>query len=336
MMQRKADGGIHTVVYPPGAIGGVLAACLPLKHGDQLTVISRSHAGLLSQNGVASCGVAGNHWKSGGDFCACTSLADVKIPIDRLLLAAPTYALGRIAEEISSCLAISEKTRVFLLNNGLLEPNPIAHFVPAQRLYNAVVMVGAFRRSPNVMEVTVNAGITIGSLSGALMEGADDLAGVLTVGGLPSRTTPNIGKEIFRKLGFNNVGALSAVHKMPLGGLLMPQFTASVNRIAAETWKASIDAGYKSFDTESEAIADVSGRIHMAERHTASITKALLNKQKTEIDSLCGAVVSISLANGWFAEECARVWEEIRTAEKDNRAQNVLSPKPELAGAAAR
>ena len=310
-----SEGGIHTVIYQPGGVGGPPGVVLPQGPGDRLTMISRRYANLLREFGIGIFGIAGEHWRLGTEFVVHANLEEVAHPIDRVIITVPTFAMEDTAWELSRCAAITERTRVYLFMNGWLNANPIERVIRKNQLFNAAVMLGALRRSPNTIQVIVNAGIQLGSLYGASLDDAEELAADLSKGGLPTRTTSEIGTEIFKKLAFNCVGALSAPYRMPLGGLLQPAFRSRVQNIAIETWQASIDVGHRSFDTEGEAIEDVFNRIRIAAAHTASITKALANRQQTEIDSFVGAVVKISQQHGWMAEESARVWEEVRLAE---------------------
>jgi ketopantoate reductase len=71
-----------------------------------------------------------------------------------------------------------------------------------------------------------------------------------------------------------------------------------------------------SFATEADAINDVWARIKISATHVASIAKSIQNGGPTEIGSMAGAIVRIAEQNGWAAEECARVLNEVRRVER--------------------
>ena len=128
----NAHDGIHTAVYPPGAIGSELVACLPLNEGDQLTVICHSHSALLREYGFGSYGVSGNRWKTGAELTVCDSLSEVEMPIHHLILPAPTYAMEQIATEISRCPASGADTD----QDRQRRVSSDAHFRPGRRSRN--------------------------------------------------------------------------------------------------------------------------------------------------------------------------------------------------------
>jgi 2-dehydropantoate 2-reductase len=276
------------IVLGAGAIGSLFAAKLSARH-DVTVIARREHADAINRDGLRVIG----HEPFTCRVRAETSVASV--PPDTLVLLTTKVNDNRSAvEPIASVLR--GDTTVLCVQNGLGGETIVKNIVSAKaeparpRVLRSVTTFGAIFQAPGVIDYKV-AGHTL------LEDGPSSatFATLLTESGLDGRVSPDIKREVWRKLLFNCViNPITSMIGSDVGAIADPRLDP-LKRLVIDECVTVARADGVVFDNDFLAeLATVYG----PSRNIASMRQDLMKGKPTEIDYMNGAVVDLGERHG--------------------------------------
>jgi 2-dehydropantoate 2-reductase len=205
---------------------------------------------------------------------------------------------------------------IVIMQNGWGNDQPYLTYFDPSAIYNARVITGFQRSTPNSSRITVHtAPILIGSLHGFSSAPAAPLSEAITASGIPSEATDEVGKALWAKMLYNcTLNPLGAILKVPYGKLAdCPSTVSIMNRLIEETFAVMQAAGYETFwETPSDYQKDFYGTlVPDTYAHRSSTLQDIEKKQKTEIETLTGCILRMGKKYGVPAPTHQIIYEQI-------------------------
>ncbi len=288
------------LIFGGGAVGLGVASCL-IKSGAYIDVFDREGTvKALEQKGLLRTGIFGEYRADPSQFKAYHTLHDLEQnEYDIVLVCIKSRDTLSAAEFLAkSVKPESEKTKIVLLQNGWGNAEIFTRFFPKTMIYNARVITGFSKPSPNETEITVHAQpIHIGSLYNNAPGDLPDLCGAISHGGIPCEWTDTIEKDLWAKMLYNCIlNPLGAIFNVPYGELGKSAYAGSVmEKISREIFDVIRKAGYTThWETSEEYLNTFYEKLlPPTAGHEASMLQDIRKKRRTEIDALNGAVVRL-------------------------------------------
>lgn len=216
------------------------------------------------------------------------------------IISAKTMANPEISAALwnaRSCMKPS--ARLVIMQNGWGNDVPYLKYFPKEQVYNARVITGFQRTSPNISNITVHtAPILLGSLHGCENQCMIPLQQALLASGIPTEVTDEVEKFLWAKMLYNTtLNPLGAILGVSYGRLMESEASRRImNRLIEETFMVMKAAGYSTnWDSAEEYKEVFYGKlIPDTYHHRASTLQDIEKKQKTEIDTLNGCIVSLA------------------------------------------
>ena len=291
---------MKVLIYGAGSVGLGLASCL-IKSGEEVALIGREETvQALRQEGLWRTGSFGNYKAAAEDFICFTSLQDLpNEDYDYVLVCTKTFDTEIAARDISSCRFLQKgHGQVVLCQNGWGNAEIFSTFFPRDRVKNARVITGFIRLQRNQVDITVHAdAIHIGNLFGPDISGLGPLARAIDRGGIPSRVTGEICKDLWAKMLYNcNLNALGTLLDVPYGVLGESEETRSImGEVVAEVFQVMAPAGHSTHWRSPEDYMETfyAKLLPATYAHESSMLQDIRGQRRTEIDALNGAVVGL-------------------------------------------
>jgi len=233
--------------------------------------------------------------------------------VDLLMVWCKAFATGDAVA--AAAPMIGPQTIVCSLQNGLGNPEQIRAHVPAERVVHGVTGLGASVVAPGVIEVTRGAW-TGGSTTWIGGPGAEAVAETLRGAGMAMEVREDIDALVWNKVAM--AGAMSPVAslvRLPNGLVLNTRETRELLEQMTREIVAVANAKGIALDAD-EAIARNVAVYETSLDHRPSMLDDVLAGRRTEIDSLCGAVVREGQALGVPVPVSATLWRLIRAIEQ--------------------
>jgi len=287
---------LRVAILGTGALGGVIAGCLADTEAE-LVCVSRGRTAEILQNGLTIFTPEGTVEMIPGDRYTvidseggplneemCNS-CDVAIIAGK---ADSTSSLSSIAEDI-----LADGGIVVSIQNGLANAGIIASRVGWRRVVGGSTTHSAWRDDEGGVHWTGRGSFSIGSMDGSDPKPIEsEFVSLLDGAGLNPVWSSEINKEIWRKLMVNvAINPICAIAGIRNGGLLE----------IPELWTQSLEAM-----REAESVARASGVelgainiedylkkvVTATAENRVSMLQDLMAGRRTEIDVICGAVIS--------------------------------------------
>ena len=292
---------MNILIYGGGAVGLGIASCL-LQSGAKIDIIGRGNTvSSLHREGLVREGIFG-HCRFGSDmFGSFVTLEDLPTGIyDYILVCTKSFDSETAAKDISShpCL-LNQGTKIVLFQNGWGNAEIFIRFFPTSQVYNARVITGFSRPSPNEVVITVHAdAIHIGSLFRKEVSHLNDLCILIARGGIPCELTEYIERDIWAKMLYNcALNPLGAILNVPYGMLGAYEYTRMIMAgIVQEIFQAMRRGGYTThWENPEDYLKNFYERLlPPTAQHESSTLQDIRSKKKTEIDALNGAIVALA------------------------------------------
>jgi len=309
---------MNILIIGAGAIGIAMGASLAA-HGEEISYIATPKTGkLIEAEGITRVGLFGEAHADAGSIKVFYEYADLPSDYyDYVIICAKTMANEQIARslhEYRSCMKAGGI--IVIMQNGWGNDLPYLEYFEVSVVYNARVITGFARISPNVSKITVHtAPVMIGSLHGCPKEKAGLLAQAIDESGIPCVVTDEVGKALWAKMLYNcTLNPLGAILKVPYGKLADSPATADImNRLIRETFAVMKAAGYESFWDTPEAYIEefYSKLIPDTYAHCSSTYQDMEKKQKTEIETLTGCIIRLAREHGIEVPTHKTIYEEV-------------------------
>ena len=292
---------MRALVYGGGAVGLGMASCL-LKSRTHVDIIARENTVLaLQEKGLLRTGIFGDYRAAPSAFGSVSSLKALPgKAYDFILVCTKSFDSLNAAKDLARHRSLfADNARIVLFQNGWGNAEAFLTVFDKEIVYNARVITGFQRRRPNEVKVTVHAeAIHIGSLFGAAAAAVKDLAQAINAGGIPCRTTTEIGRDIWAKMLYNcALNPVGAVLDVTYGELAEQKSSrVFMDGIIEETFDVMIRAGYETHWNSAKDFLDVfyGKLVPSTAGHKSSMLQDIAAKKRTEIDALNGAVIELA------------------------------------------
>ena len=218
---------------------------------------------------------------------------------DFILISAKTMANAAISDALAEHRGLlAPEGKLLILQNGWGNDAEYLRNFPKEQICSARVITGCQRSAPNSSTVTVyTAPLLLGNLYGLDTAPLEPLAAAFCAGGFPCEVTDEVGKALLAKLlyncALNPLGAVLGVH---YGALTeCPETVAIMNDLIDEMFAVFDAAGLSTWwATADEYRAEFYGKlVPDTYHHNSSTLQDIRKKQKTEINTLTGTILSL-------------------------------------------
>lgn len=282
------------VVVGPGALGCLIAGFLKSKAGEDVWLLDNSpeRAKKISENGIRIEGVSGNH------AIKINATADPKDigPVDLAIICVKSYSTEEASKEIKDI--VSENTSVLTLQNGIGNVQILNDYFGEDKVIAGVTNHGSTLLSTGHVRHAGKGETIIGKADGKLSRELKDVVTILTKAGFSTKISKDIDSIIWSKLVINvGINALTAITRLTNGkvvvyeearGLLRSAVQEAARVVKRKRIKLSYDDPIQKVESVAKATAG----------NASSMLQDVLNKNRTEIDFINGAIVRQGKATG--------------------------------------
>ena len=289
---------MKVLVFGAGAVGlGFSSFLLQAGHrvhlvGKEQTVVALRKTGLKRQ------GIFGEANFSPQQLTASSNLAETgRETFDFYLVCTKSFDTENSARQLKAESTLAhQKSPIVLCQNGWGNADTFSQFFPPKQVYNARVITGFIRPEPHVVDVTVHAQpVHLGSLFDGNATRLQLLADALSLGGLPSAVTDDIGKDLWAKMLYNcPLNALGAVLQVPYGHLGEDENSRAImERIVREVFQVMQGLGHAShWQSAGDYLKNFYEHLLPSTySHESSMLQDIRTGRKTEIEALNGVIV---------------------------------------------
>ncbi|MFH1094502.1 MAG: 2-dehydropantoate 2-reductase [Candidatus Omnitrophota bacterium] len=278
---------MKVVIVGPGAMGCLFAGYFAKKKQHDIWILDKNarRAKKLKESGIKIETEKGSFSVS-VNATACA--ADIKSP-DLLILCVKSYDTEEALKTIEPIL--TKDSRVLTLQNGLGNIEIMSEIIGPDRVLGGVTAHGATLLGEGY---TRHAGIgdtVIGNISGKLTVAMRPVRELFNLSGFATRLTKDIDSIIWSKLIINvGINAISALTRLQNGFLIESQGTREVVSMAV-TEAVRLAKKKRIKLVYDDPIQKVESVCRATASNLSSMLQDVLQKRKTEIDYINGAIV---------------------------------------------
>lgn len=296
---------MNVLIIGAGAIGIAVGASLE-SQGVSVDFLARGTTlEAIKNQGVGRTGLFGDYSCKAGAVGAFASYQELPADAyDYVIVSAKTMANEEISQKLWTARACMKKTgKIVIMQNGWGNDVPYLTNFPVEQVYNARVITGFQRTSPNISNITVHtAPVLLGSLHGCNQDCMVPLQQAMNAGGIPTEVTDEVGKYLWAKMLYNTtLNPLGAILGVNYGRLMESESSKAImDLLIEETFAVIQAAGYTTNWECAEEYKTVfyDKLIPDTYNHRASTLQDIEKKQKTEIDTLNGCIVKLAKEHG--------------------------------------
>lgn len=292
------------LIIGAGAVGIGVGAGL-IQSGADVTFIDFGETyEALKAHGCKRTGIFGDIENAPETFKAVNSYDDIEGGFNYILICAKAMANDSIASTLHAHPEFfGENCRMIIFQNGLNTNTAYERLFDKSIIFNARIITGFSRPAANTSLVTVHREpLLLGSIYGFSEEPLRDLAEMISASGFEATVSADIYKAIWSKVIYNcALNPLGAVLNQPYGFLSeCSDAKEFVSHIVDEAFAVMTASGCSTFAKDSEEYkAELFEKsIPLTASHRSSTLQDILRKQKTEIDTLNGALVELGKKHG--------------------------------------
>ena len=291
-------GIVKVLVFGAGAVGLGLSSFL-LQAGHRVHLVGKEQTVVaLRKNGLKRQGIFGPAFFTPQQLTASSNLAETgRETFDFYLVCTKSFDTENSARQLKSESTLAhQKSPIVLCQNGWGNAEIFSRFFSPKQVYNARVITGFIRPDPHVVDVTVHAQpVHLGSLFDGNATHLQLLADALSLGGLPSSVTDDIGKDLWAKMLYNcPLNALGAVLQVPYGHLGEDENSrVLMERIVREVFQVMQGLGHAShWPSAGDYLKDFyENLLPSTYSHESSMLQDIRAGRITEIEALNGVIV---------------------------------------------
>jgi 2-dehydropantoate 2-reductase len=281
-------------VVGPGAMGCLVAGLLKARTREEVWLIDKSpeRAKRIRDEHVRIEGLSGSFTAKPGVSSQPKEIG----PIDLAIISVKSYATEDACKSIKEL--VTDRTHVLTLQNGLGNVQVLNDYFGADRVIAGVTSHGATLTGYGSARHAGKGDTIIGRADGRVLGFVRDVANLLSKAGLDTKISRDIDSVIWSKLIINvGINAVSAITRLPNGKLLEHDGARDVMRGAVqEAVKVAKRKRIKlSYD---DPIQKVESVCKGTSSNISSMLQDVLNKKRTEIDHINGAITRQAKALG--------------------------------------
>ena len=273
-------------VVGPGAIGLLLTGLLSRSKED-IWVLDKDgeRAARLKKNGIRIEGLTNLKLST---LQVTTELKDVQ-DADFWIICVKSYDTKNVVKKISDFVSVN--SFVLSLQNGVGNAELLSETFGARRVLLGVTHMGATLLSEGVLRHAGEGETIVGKLDGSLGAELKDLREVFQKSKIAIRFSKDVTGVVWSKLIINvGINALSAITRLKNGRLVQFEGTRRILREAVT--EASKVAKRKRIKLiYDDVLAKAESVCEATSDNVSSMLQDILNRKKTEIDFLNGAIV---------------------------------------------
>ena len=281
-------------VVGPGALGCLVAGFLKFKAGEDVWLLDNlpERARKISESGIRIEGISGNH------TIKISATADAKDigPVDLAIICVKSYSTEDASKEIKDI--VSENTSVLTLQNGIGNVQILNDYFGEDKVIAGVTNHGSTLLSTGHVRHAGKGDTIIGKADGKLSRELRDVVTILTKAGFPTKISKDIDSVIWSKLLINvGINALTAITRLNNGKIVAYDEARELVRSAVQE-AARVVKRKRIKLTYDDPIQKVESVAKATAANVSSMLQDVLNKNRTEIDFINGAIVRHGKATG--------------------------------------
>ena len=234
-------------------------------------------------------------------------------PVELLVLFTKTFHTNTALAGVGA--AIGPDTHVLTLQNGLGNDEAVARHVARDKVIAGVSTLPSDLVGPGKVRSHGEGGSQIYPAFGGDPAFAQQVADLLTAGGLPTTLAPDIQAAIWSKVIFNaTMNTLCALTRRTPGFLGAHEESRALIHAAVEEGVAAAHAAKVSVDgSKIHALIQVSVTDHAD--HEASMLQDVKARRRTEVDAIAGAIVRAAQEAGVATPVLETLWRLVKLEE---------------------
>jgi 2-dehydropantoate 2-reductase len=300
-------------VVGPGALGCLIAGSLKAKTGEDVRLLDNSpeRARKISQDGINIEGVSGSH------SVKVEATADAKSigKTDLVIICVKSYSTEDACKDIKDI--VSDDTSVLTLQNGIGNVQILDDYFGADKVIAGVTNHGSTLLGPGRVKHAGKGDTVIGKSDGKLSIELKNTAAVLTKAGFQTKTSKDIDSVIWSKLLVSvGINALTAITRLSNGKLIVYDEARGILRSAVQE-AARVVKRKKIKLSYDDPIQKVESVAKATAANISSMLQDVLNKKRTEIDFINGAITRHGKATGIPTPVNDMLTALVKTIEKD-------------------
>jgi 2-dehydropantoate 2-reductase len=302
---------MNIVVVGSGAIGSLFGALLA-KQNTVILVGRAPHITTIQQRGLLIKGKTHLTLK----VPAVESIREITVPVDLILLTVKAYDTEAACSQLGPL--IQEKTMVVSLQNGLENIQKMEQTIEKKHLLAGVTTQGALFQEPGVITHSGKGKTILGELDGKTSERLEALVQVFNQAGIETQISTNIEEEIWRKAIINSsINPLTGFLGCKNGYLLdNPLLEKTVEAVCKESCEIATAHGIRV--SPGEMIEKTKEVIRDTAQNYSSMLQSILQRKRTEIDSINGALLRIGMQHRKDVSLNRILYDLISSSQKTN------------------
>ena len=301
---------MRVAVVGAGAMGCLYGAALHRGGAEVVLVdVNAAHLSAINENGLEL------DTRRGVERLTLPALRpeELREPVDLILLFTKTFHTDSALQGVAA--AMGPGTHVLTLQNGLGNDEAVARHVARERVIAGISTLPSDLAGPGRVRSHGEGGSQIYPAFGGDTAFAQEVADLLTAGGLPTTLAPDIQAAIWGKAIFNaTMNTLCALTRRTPGFLGAHEESRALIHAAVEEGVAAAQAcGVNVDGAKIHALTQVSVTDHAD--HEASMLQDVKAGRRTEVDAIAGAIVRAAAANGVACPVLETLWRLVKLEE---------------------
>lgn len=269
-----------------GAMGSLFGGLLQ-EAGNEVHLVDvwKENVDAINENGLKIEGISGDRTVRLKAHCKASEIGSCELVI---VFVKSTYTKAAISDSLS---LINENTAVMTLQNGLGNADILGEVVGKDHVIAGVTSFGSTLLGPGKVRHAGSGDTYIGALAGMVAKRVEEIAEALSKSGIRTYNSKDVMSLVWSKLIVNvGINALTALTGISNGDLLEHEETEELLELAVkEAIEVAKVKGIKLINKD--PVAHVKEVARLTATNKSSMLQDMLNKKKSEVDFISGAIV---------------------------------------------
>lgn len=312
------------LVIGAGAVGIGLASSMRSQNVNVALYARGETAKAIKQNGIERCGLFTHYTFSKDDIEVFESYEEIpEDSFDYVFITSKTTANKDISKKLNENRRIlKDNFKIIIFQNGFGNDEPYLRFFTKKEVFSARIITGFARPERHISEVTVyTEPIQIGSLQNEDASCLKEIASMITSSGIECEITDEVDKYLWAKMLYNcALNPLESILNVNYGKLTENEYSIEImNNIIDEIFEVIDKSPYETFWNSSDEYKNIfySKLVPDTYNHYSSTHQDIMNRQKTEIDSLNGKVIQLGELYNVDVNTNKTIYNLIKSIESD-------------------